>query len=159
MKDLGSLTGSEDQGKDIVEYLSLLHICYYQFTLLICQRGHTLLRLSFLANVPLESLPVILCIPCQAQFYLCLGFPDPIPVYPDCIPVLFPGHVSPFPLPVHFLLVPQFDHQILAQMPQLSALPTHFLMQEDEECLCSKENILKELPALIIFFGRGIVIG
>lgn len=86
-------------------------------------------------NVPMESFPVILCNPCQAKFLSCLGFPYPISAHLDCIPVLFPGHVSLLLLPVHFLLVPHFDQQGLAQPSLLSALPACLLTQGGGEFL------------------------
>lgn len=63
----------------------------FQFSFLIYQRGYTLLVLSFLGNVPIEPL-VIFCIRCQAQFHLCLGFPDSIPAHSDRA-CLFPGQI------------------------------------------------------------------
>lgn len=49
----GSLTASKDRGKELTEYLSLLHICcsQFSFSLLIYHRGYTLLCPSLLTNV------------------------------------------------------------------------------------------------------------
>ena len=35
MRGVGSLTSSEDQGKELIEYLSLLNVCSFQFSLFI----------------------------------------------------------------------------------------------------------------------------
>ena len=51
MKDVGSLIASEDQGKEHVEYLSLLCVHYSHFSLLIYQRGYMLLEdMLFFSN-------------------------------------------------------------------------------------------------------------
>lgn len=96
----------------LIEYLSLLHICWYHFTLLIIQGDS--LSLAFLFWL-IESFLVILHISCQVPFHLCLGFPETIPTHPNHIPVLFPGHISLLPLAVHFLIPPQCEEQILDQ--------------------------------------------
>jgi len=66
--------------------------------------GYTFFDLCFLADMSLEALLFILCIPCQVQLLLCLGLPDAIPSQPGSIPILFPGYLSLLPLPLHFLL-------------------------------------------------------
>lgn len=53
--------------------VSLLHVCCSQFSLLICQRGHTLLGLSLLVNEAVECL-VIFHVPRQFEFPLFLAF-------------------------------------------------------------------------------------
>lgn len=65
--------------------------------------------LPFLANMPEVSLFVILCVHCQVQFLLYLGLPHPINKKQNIISVLFPGHLSLFPLPVHLFLSFPFD--------------------------------------------------
>jgi len=52
-------------------------ICCCQFSFLIYQRDCMLFCLSFLSNVPVESL-VIFHITSQVQFHLPCGFPNPI---------------------------------------------------------------------------------
>ena len=86
---------------------SLLHVCCSQFPLLSYQ------------GVPVESLLVIFQVSHQAQFHMCLCFPDPICAHPDSIPIFFPGDASLFPLPVHALL--QFDWQVLDESCQFPA--------------------------------------
>lgn len=64
---------------------------------------------------PLTSVPVELItfhISQQAQFHLSLSFRDSTSACPDSIPISFSGHMSLFPLPVHFLLFPQFNQQV-----------------------------------------------
>lgn len=92
--------------------LDLLHAFCSQFLFLIYQRGYILFGLCLLTNIPVEFLLVILCIPRQLQFHVCLGFPDPITAHSDSIPV-FTGNMSLLPLLVLFLLIHQFDLQVL----------------------------------------------
>ena len=87
-------------GKEFIEYLSLLCVCCYHFFLFIYQRGYTLFGLSLLANVPVESL---------AKCYLCLDFPNVISACLDVTPAFLPGHPSPLPMPIDFLLFSQPD--------------------------------------------------
>lgn len=63
---------------------------------------YTFFHLPFLANIPVDVVLVILCIPCQVQLQLCRGLPRPIPSQLDCIPLLFLGYLSLL-LPVPFL--------------------------------------------------------
>lgn len=46
MRGIGSLTAGEDRGKEPVQYLSLLHDCWSQFSLLFYGKGPTLLHSS-----------------------------------------------------------------------------------------------------------------
>lgn len=66
---MGSPTASEDWGKALIEYPSLL--CRRQFCLLIYQRGYILLDLSLLTNISKDSHLVIFHIPQQVYFHLC----------------------------------------------------------------------------------------
>ena len=84
------------------------------FSLLIYQMRYTLLCLPLLPTVSKESFLDIFHIVCQVQLHLHLGFPDPISACPDGIPVFFPGHPSLLPLPILFLLISQFEQQVLA---------------------------------------------
>ncbi|KAK4832075.1 hypothetical protein QYF61_020631, partial [Mycteria americana] len=77
--------------------------------------GYAFFDLPFLADIPVEALLIIPCIPCQVQLQLRLGLPDPIPTQPGSIPVLFPGYLSLLPLPltsrsrlIHASLLPSF---------------------------------------------------
>lgn len=80
-----------------------------------------------LTNVCIE----IFQISCLVQFHLYLGFPDPITTSLDDIPVFFPGH--PF-VPLWFVcLLPQFDHQVLAQLYWLPVSCALLLVMEDGE--------------------------
>lgn len=65
----------------LVEDPSLLHICFCVSCLLIYQRGYSLLGLSLLTTVPVESFPVLFHLSCQVQFHQCCGFPDTISTY------------------------------------------------------------------------------
>lgn len=58
------------------------------------QQEYDFFGLSLLTYMLIELLLVILCIPCQAQFHLCLGFPHALPTHLNHIPVLFPCHLS-----------------------------------------------------------------
>lgn len=69
MRDIESLTASEDRGIGLVECPSLFHVYCCHFSLVIYQRGHAILGLSLLINVPVESL-VIFHILCHIQFHL-----------------------------------------------------------------------------------------
>ena len=81
-------SASEDKSKELIEYLSLLCVCWSLFSLFIFQRRYTLHCPSFETNVSKEFF--ILYFSCQVQFHLCLGFPDPIYRCMDSIPVFFP---------------------------------------------------------------------
>lgn len=61
---------------------------------------------------------LVIDIPCQVHFHLQLGFPDPISACPDGIPVFCSGHTSLLPHPVIFLLIPQFNWQVLFSHPR-----------------------------------------
>lgn len=74
MRYLGSLTANEESCNELVDYLSLLFACCWQFTLLIYKRETLSLAFFFLTNVHTESLPVIFYIPCQVQFICSLAF-------------------------------------------------------------------------------------
>lgn len=50
--------------------------------------------LPFLINILMEVDLVVLCIPCQVWLQLRHGLPHPIPLQLDCVPLLFPGHLS-----------------------------------------------------------------
>lgn len=50
MRDMGSLTGNEDRGKEVVGYLSIFYVYRFQFSFLVYQRGNSLLGLSFLTK-------------------------------------------------------------------------------------------------------------
>ncbi|KAK4806893.1 hypothetical protein QYF61_012614 [Mycteria americana] len=71
---------------------------------LLVRGGYAFFDLPFLADLPIEPLIIILCVPCQVQLQLRLGLPDPIPTQPGSVPILFPGYLSLLPLPVRFLL-------------------------------------------------------
>ena len=71
--------------------------------------------LTFLIEIPAETFLVPFVIPSHVQFKLGLGFPDPISTQPNSFLILFPQHLSLFPLPVHFLLTLQFDQQVSVQ--------------------------------------------
>lgn len=90
-----------------------------------CSTGGTLsIGLSLLTNIPAESLFVIFLffIFCQMQFYLCLGFPNPISECSHGNPVLFPGDASLLPLSVYVLLIAQFNQQVLASCASFLSL-------------------------------------
>lgn len=78
---------------------------------LLCQPCHsgwchqqTLFFVCLLLNVSKESLLAVFHIPYQAQFHLCLGFPDIIPAYPGSIP-FFTGNPYIFPLLLLFIFL------------------------------------------------------
>jgi len=47
---------------------------------------------------------VLVYIPCKVQLQSHLGLPDAIPTQVDDIPIVFPGYLSLFPMPVQFPL-------------------------------------------------------
>lgn len=130
---MGSMNASEDRGKELVEYLSLLCVCWSHFSLLIYLRGYILLGLSILSSVPVEPLPATFLILHQVQFHLHLAFLDLFPACPDSIPVFFPGHIALLSLPVHILSFPPFDQQVLVQLCQFPASSVWFPMLEHGE--------------------------
>lgn len=108
--------------------------------------------LPCLSNIPVDVLLVSLRIPCQTQRQLCLSFPDPIPTYPGSVPIFFPGYVSLLPLPARFLLALQFEQETFTQPCWSPGFLARFLIFGKRELLCSKKNVLKELPALFSSF-------
>jgi len=67
-------------------------------------RGNAFFNLSFLADVPLEALLVVLCIPCQVQLQPRLGPPDSLPTQLGSIPILMTEYLSLVPVSVRFPL-------------------------------------------------------
>ena len=152
VRNMRILATSEDRGKELIEYLSLLHSCCSKFSFLIYQRKYALFDLFLLTYVPVESVLFVFNIPCQVQFHLCLGFHNPISACLDRMPPFFSGDSSLFPLPVHALLFPQPDQQVLAKPGQFLASPACFLILRDGELLHSQKGILKEKLSLFHFF-------
>lgn len=69
--------------------LSLVLLCYLSGW----RRKYIFFNLSFLVNIPVEAL-LILLIPCQIQCQLFLSFPDPFSTHLGSIPIFFPcSHV------------------------------------------------------------------
>lgn len=91
----------------------ILHISCHQFSPLASKGGTLFSAFIFWPNYLLNPFFVILYIPCQVLFQLCLGFPHPIPTHST----LYSSTRSPVTasLPVHFFLTPQFEEQICAQ--------------------------------------------
>ena len=67
-----------------------------------------------LIDVPIELFLILLYSPCQVQFQVGLGLPDPIPTQTSSIPILS-CYLSLLALPMRFLLALWFDQQALAQ--------------------------------------------
>jgi len=61
---------------------------------------------------------------------------------------------SLLPLSVHFLLIPQFNQQVLAQTCWFPVSSASFLLLGDGELLFSQKGVLKELSILFCSFGR-----
>lgn len=76
-RDVWSLTTSKDWSKDPVEYLRLLHVHCWHFSLLIYQRGYMFLGLPLLINYTCRIPLNIFHIPCQIQFCCALAFMIP----------------------------------------------------------------------------------
>lgn len=89
VREVGSLTAGEGWDKEYIRCLSLLHISGHQFIPLSSKRGTFSSAFIFWSKCILESLLVILHIPCQVLFQLSLGFPDTIPTHSNNITVLF----------------------------------------------------------------------
>ena len=115
MRDMGSLTASEDQGKVPLPSPCLLKPVLPSHL----SQVYTLLGLSLLIIVPVESL-VIFHIPSQVWLHLRHGFSVPISAYQEDVLIFFPGHTSLLPLPILFALFPQFVQLVLAQPWQFS---------------------------------------
>lgn len=71
-----------------------------------------------------------------------LFFPNQTSACLDRIPLFFPGHTSLIALPVHFLIFPQFDQQVLVQSYQFPDSAS-FIMLED--CLKLVRNALPQI--------------
>lgn len=132
LRDVGSLTDSEDWGKELIEYLSLLHISCHQFSLLIYLGGVLSFAFSDLCinRITCNSLDPL---PSPLAFLI------PSLTHPKHIP----DHLYLFPLPVNFLLTPEFEEQILVQPCQFLACLAWFPTYRDGEFLCSKKGALK----------------
>lgn len=76
LREVGGEITIENWGKKTVEYLSLLHVSCQQLSCHLLW-GCIFIELPFLANILVEALIIILCIPCQTEFQMCLSFPDP----------------------------------------------------------------------------------
>ena len=72
-RGVGREAASEDWGKKVIEYLSLALVHCYQSASLAHQVGYAFFDLPFLADIPVEALLTMPCIPCQVQLLLCLG--------------------------------------------------------------------------------------
>jgi len=68
----GTASG-DDQGKRVVEYLSLLLACCRQFSSLAGHGGYAFFGLPLLADIAVKAL-LILSITCQIQLVSCLPF-------------------------------------------------------------------------------------
>jgi len=71
---------------------------------LIIEGWYAFFDLCFLADLTVEALLIILCVPCQVQIQLCLGLPDAIATKPGSVPMLFPEYLSLLSLLVQFPL-------------------------------------------------------
>lgn len=86
-----SLTRKEDQGKNLVKNLSLLHIRRSKLSLFIYQRGYVLLCLSLLPSVISRNPCFLHPLPNSIPSVSCLSWSHPCA--PD-ISIFFPGHTS-----------------------------------------------------------------
>jgi len=130
MRGVGSLTASKDRSKELAEYLSLVY--WSHFSLFNYEGDYTLLYLFLLTNVPKESL-AIFHIPYEVRFHLHLGFPDPISLCLNIIPIFFPGNPFLLSLSILFFLTVflSFFHCLYFSFLSLSLtkrfLLSHFL--------------------------------
>lgn len=68
--DLGGLAGElaiDGRGTEVIENLSLLHVQGSQVSRFLPERAHIIPGLSFVGNIPMEALPIVLDIPGQTQ--------------------------------------------------------------------------------------------
>lgn len=85
------------------------------------------------------------------KLQLCPGLPHLILILPDCIPLLFLGHLPLLPRSMHFLLALQFNQHIPTQPRQSLAFFDQFLAPGKLNLLHSKEGVPKDLPGLYCF--------
>lgn len=136
------------------DYLSLLQACCSQFSLLIYQRGYTLPSLSFLTSCTCRI---------PSYYFLYPSSPSSVPFVSwlswSCLCMsrqtmgrqLFPGHTFLLPLPVHVLLFPQFEQQVLAQPYWFPVSPAWFLTCKDGELLHSVTKMSSKNASCISF--------
>lgn len=91
--------------------------------------GCTFFDLPFLADIPVEALPSIICNPCQVQLQPHPELREPIPAQPEC-------PYTPPRIPVHFLLALQVNQQVLTQPRWLLAFLARYLTHTDGEKKC-----------------------
>lgn len=72
----------------------------------------SLVGIFFLFGAPVAVSLFPLCNSCQVHFQLGFSLPDSLPTQSSSIPILLPQYLSLLPLPVHFLLVLQFDQHV-----------------------------------------------
>lgn len=137
----------EKWDKKFVEYLSLLHVGCHLFS---CQDSSIFLNFPFLANVPVKVL--ILYIPCQTRFRLCLSFPHSI-LY-IWVSSLYSSQDTHFCfLPVHFLALHYFDQVILTEPCCLLSSLSDFLHVGIENFCTLRKTSLKscQLCSALLF--------
>lgn len=124
LREVGSLTTCEDRGKELIDYLSLLHISCHQFTL-VHQWQYALLGLFFLTCI---------IIPYQVLFQYCLSFPQPISTHSNNVHLLSLYHLSSY-------------SSVWGKKSLLSHANFHPAMlnfsHRNKKLLCSKKNVFK----------------
>jgi len=115
---------SEDWGKKVLEYLNLLFFHCYQPACISHCTEYVFFDFPFLVDVSVQAFLDHLLHYLTSPVRVDLGLPDLIPTKF----ILLPGYLFILPLPVHFLLVLQFEQPVPVQpwwsLAFLSWLPT-----------------------------------
>lgn len=114
--DLGGVPRAlpgEDGGKTVIEYLSLLNFMCNQDSHFLLESTCVFPNLPFMKDVLVEVLVVALDIPGHIQFYLGFSYPNLTPGCSDSVSVFVPGYPSLLLPSIGFLLVFEFDQELL----------------------------------------------
>lgn len=104
LRSVGREVAREDWGIKAVKYLGLPLSVVTSLPVFLIKVVH-FFTLPLLAEISVEALLIILCIPCQIQLQSRLVIPDPILTQLHNVSILFLGYLFLLSLPVHFLLV------------------------------------------------------
>lgn len=119
-------------------------------SLQVLQRGFTFFDIPFLIYMPVEALPVTLCISCWVQFQRCLGLLQSIPTKLNLI--FIPSQVTcpSFSCPCfYFFPFSLTEGSLLSCAGLLPSLP-NFLRMESQ-LLHTVEDFFTDLPALFYY--------
>ena len=143
-----SLTSCEGQGKELIKYLSLLHVSGSQLSLFIYMGMYTLLHPSCLPNVSEETL-LVFYIPRRDQFYS-LAFLPSLPIQIAALCSSQAAHPC-FHCLYFFFSLSLANRSLLSLAGFLPHLPDSLYLG-DGELLYSQKGILKVLLTLFCSF-------